>query len=257
MKRLKLIPAKHYQDYTKSQPITIKKHLAKIRNHEINYGYAVSVSAVSSSQIEGNIIDIDTYYKFSNTGMNVKTKAYREIKALENAYNFAREHALNEKNILHCHKMVSETGIIEKKYRGKYRDKKVFVQSGNQIVYEGAKPDILEKEMEKLFKDIQLLKTRELNLNQVFYYASMIHLYFVLIHPFADGNGRTARLIEKWFLSHHIGSVAWLVNSEKLYLKRSKSYHKNINRVGENYSSIFPGNSIPFLKMLPMALRQK
>ncbi|MBL0098191.1 MAG: Fic family protein [Bacteroidetes bacterium] len=33
----------------------------------------------------------------------------------------------------------------------------------------------------------------------------MIHLVFVKIHPLNDGNGRSARLIEKWFLAQKLG----------------------------------------------------
>jgi len=31
------------------------------------------------------------------------------------------------------------------------------------------------------------------------FFAALIHLVFVKIHPFDDGNGRAARLLEKWF----------------------------------------------------------
>jgi Fic family protein len=257
MKRLKLIPVKYYSAYVKAQPITLKKHIAKIKDKEMDFGYAISVSAVSSSMLEGNLIDVETYFKFSNTGMNTKTKAYKEIKALENAYNYARNHALNLENLLHCHKLMSETGIVEKKYQGKFRDKKVYVMAGGSIVYEGTNPEKIHNEINTLFNDISLLKSRELNINQIFYFASLIHLIFVLIHPFTDENGRSARLLEKWFLSHHLGSIAWKINSEKLYLKRAKSYHNNINKVGLNYETINLSNSLPFIKMLPMALRTK
>ena len=104
---------------------------------------------------------------------------------------------------------------------------------------------------------ITLLIEQNLTIAQTFYYASLIHLILVLIHPYADGNGRTARLAEKWFLSTKLGENAWGINSEKLYLKRNRSYHKNINRVGSNYENIDYSYSIPFLKMLPMALRIK
>ncbi len=40
-------------------------------------------------------------------------------------------------------------------------------------------------------EDIDSLSKIELNPFEVFYYASLIHLVFVKIHPFQDGNGRT------------------------------------------------------------------
>lgn len=258
MENLKLIPSKYYLHYSKKQPISIKKHFDKIKNQDIDFGYAISVSAVSSSQIEGNLIDLDTYYKYEHTGMNTKSKEFREIKALEKAYDYARNHALTLDNLLKCHAMMSDPGISEKKYRGKFRDKKVYVMAGREPVYEGAHPEILSREINALFHDIRILRKRGItSIGQVFYFASFIHLIFVAIHPFADGNGRAARLLEKWFLADKLGNKAWFINSEKLYLKRAKSYHKNINKIGEKYSEINYGYSLPFLKMLPMALRIK
>lgn len=55
--------------------------------------------------------------------------------------------------------------------------------------------------MHELFDDIRMLLDMELTEKEVFYYASLIHLMFVHIHPFADGNGRSARLLEKWFIT--------------------------------------------------------
>ena len=66
-------------------------------------------------------------------------------------------------------------------------------------IYTGAPVSIVVEETKKLFSDISILRKRELTNSEVFYFASMIHLVFVKIHPFADGNGRSARLLEKWF----------------------------------------------------------
>jgi Fic family protein len=48
-----------------------------------------------------------------------------------------------------------------------------------------------------------------LSAEEVFYFASFIHLRFVHIHPFRDGNGRAARLIEKWFIAEKLGKQFW------------------------------------------------
>ena len=42
----------------------------------------------------------------------------------------------------------------------------------------------------ELFWDIELLQSNGLDPFEIFYYASLIHLVLVKIHPFQDGNGR-------------------------------------------------------------------
>ena len=252
---LNIIPAQYFELYQKVQPITIEKHLKKIRNRPLDFGYSIVYSAVYSSQLEGNLLDIDTYFKFSKTGMNTKTKSFLEIKNLENAYFFAQKKSINEKNTLKAHKILSSDVILENKYQGKYRDKNVYVMAGKDVVYTAIEPEKIQEEMDKFFNDILSLVEEKLTIDEVFYYASFIHLIFVLIHPFADGNGRTARLLEKWFLAHKIGEIAWHIPTEYLYLRRLKSYRNNIRKLGNNFKNINFSKSISFLKMLPMALK--
>ncbi len=258
MERLKIISTQQFLKYDKEQKLTLLKYFNKIKRTNIDFAYVRKVSAVYSSMIEGNVIDLDTYYKYFASGMNTNTNSFKEISSLEDAYIYAQNHVVNQKNVLHSHNLLSNSSTIESKYRGAYRDKNVTVmKNGNEIVYSGADAKIVKNEMNKLFNDISILRKRELSMSQVFYYASFIHLIFVAIHPFADGNGRTARLLEKWFLVSKLGKDAWGINSEKLYLQRNKSYHKNLNKIGDNYNTIDYDYSISFLKMLPMALRIK
>ena len=257
MNRLQIIPSKFFDYYNKNQPISLLKHFNKLKSKKLDYGYAVSLSAVSSSQIEGNTLDIDTYLKYDTIGVNTNTKSFREIKYLEEAYQFARNHAPNLKNLLHAHYLLSDPDVFEEKYRGKYRDVNVYVGSHHVRLYSAPDHAIISAEMDKLFHDISLLRKRKLTISQTFYYASFIHLIFAKIHPFIDGNGRAARLLEKWFLVNMLGDRAWNIKSEKLYMRRRKSYYQNMVKIGKDYAKLNYSYSFQFLKMLPMALRIK
>ena len=254
-----LIKSTYLDFYKKKQPITLVKHFNNLKELTFNketFGYSASMASVFSSMIEGNIIDFDTYLKYSASGMNTKSKSFKEIEDLIKAYEFANKSKLTISNFLKAHSILSKTLISEAKYCGKIRDKAVYIFGGGVKVYTGASPAIVQEETSKLFNDIEILLTREMSIAEIFYFASMIHLVLAKIHPFADGNGRSARLLEKWFLAQKLGVKAWFIQSERLYQTRIKSYYKNID-IGVDYTTNNYDLSIPFLLMLPMALTMK
>ncbi len=259
MEKLSIIDSKYFDKFEEIQPITLLKHFNKIKaigSNDENFNFYFSNSAVYSSMIEGNIIDFDSYMKYSSSGMNNTGKSYKEIEDLKMAYSYAKDHKLNLANLLECHKIMTNTIIEDINYRGLIRDKDVYIFANGKKIYTGANKEIVNNEMIKLFYDIEILTLNDLSINQIFYFASMLHLIFVHIHPFANGNGRSSRLIEKWFLAEKLGENAWFIQSERLYQERITKYYKNVN-LGDNYNSINYSNSIPFLLMLPMALRLK
>lgn len=71
--------------------------------------------------------------------------------------------------------------------------------------------------MKLLWKDVKVLLNQNLTVEGIFYYAVYLHLVFVDIHPFEDGNGRAERLIEKWFIAQKLGEKAWFLQSELNY----------------------------------------
>jgi Fic family protein len=98
----------------------------------------------------------------------------------------------------------------------------VMEHKTGKIQYEATPQIILKKEYMNFWKEVAALIKQDLTIEQVFYYAAIIHLVFVNIHPFNDGNGRSARLLEKWFLAEKLGERAW-------YLQTEKYYYKNVN----------------------------
>lgn len=123
------------------------------------------------------------------------------------------------------------------------------INRDDKIEYVAASPGIVKAELDKLFHDIALLQPINLNPFEIFYYASFIHLVFVKIHPFQDGNGRTARLIEKWFLIEKLGEKATSVQLEKNYYIRLVDYFSNIRKIGLEYEDLDYSKSLDFLSM--------
>ena len=119
----------------------------------------------------------------------------------------------------------------------------------NRIEYVACEPNLVMNEWNKLFRDIKKLKNQKLDIQEVFYFASLIHLVFLKIHPLQDGNGRTGRLLEKWFLKEKLGSLATSIELEKNYYLNKQNYYDNIRKLGMDYDTLDYSNALDFLLM--------
>lgn len=205
--------------------------LSKIKKPEIPVDYFQfykSISSVYSSKIEGENIDFDSYFKHKFLHIAFQPDYTRKADDLYAAYDFIDDNKLNINNLKHIHSLIT-AHILPLTQQGRMRTNPMYVlNSKNQIEYVAADSSIIGDELEKLFRDIEKLLMAELNQYELFYYASFIHLVFVKIHPFQDGNGRAARLLEKWFLIEKIGQIATSIQLEKNYFTKLNDYYGNI-----------------------------
>jgi Fic family protein len=253
---MKVTEGKYFTKYSKSIGNQVSDIIKKFDFSENKGGfdYLTKASAVYSSNIEGNSIDLNSFMNYELS--KEKFKAGKEIEEIENlikAYGYAQKNKLTEANLLSCHEMFSKTLLIKSK-RGKYRIEQVGVFSKSGIAYLAIEPEFVEKEMRTLFNGVAELIKSKLTEEEVFYFASLIHLIFVHIHPFRDGNGRAARLLEKWFISEKLGQEFWRIPSEEYYKKNQLKYYETIN-LGVNFYELNYDNCIGFLEMLPNCLR--
>lgn len=220
----------------------------------VDLGYRNQVSAVFSSNIEGNSVDLNTYLNSVINAQKLKPgKEIEEINDLVRAHEFAQANALTEQNLRQAHRLMSQTFLIKDKC-GTYRTNRMGVFDSDGLVYLAIEDRFVGEKMAELFADIETLRHRNLDLVAAFYHASLLHLKFVHIHPFWDGNGRAARLLEKWFVAEAINGRAWKLQSEKYYKEHLADYYKNIN-LGVNYYELDYDKCMPFLLMLPRSLK--
>jgi len=219
-----------------------------------NFSFYTSVSAVYSSKIEGEEIELDAYLKHKKSGISFKKNYTKKIDDLYAAYSFAKNNMLNIDNVHKSHALITRN-ILAASNQGKLRKGNMYVLTDfGKIEYVAAAANIISVEIEKLFVDIALLLNTNLSFLETFFYAAQIHLVFVKIHPYEDGNGRTARLLEKWFLSEKLGSKAWFLLSEKNYYLHHNLYYQNLRKLGMEYDFLDYEQSLPFLLMLANSL---
>ena len=255
--KLQIIPADLLAVYLEQVPIGLQEAYDALHEAEIsteNFSFYTSVSSVFSSKIEGVEVELDSYIKYKRFGIEFLPDYTKKIDDLYNAYTFAKANELNEENIAKAHKLLSKH-IVARHQQGKFRIHNMYVStSDGRIEYVAASPFDVANEMKKLYRDIQVLLTTDLSIKEVFFYASLIHLVFVKIHSWNDGNGRSGRLTEKWFLAQKLGEKAWFVQSEKAYYQHHQMYYRNIRLLGLEYPELDYIKALPFLLMLPNAL---
>lgn len=258
--KLNMIPIDLLEQYIGQVSGDLSSLFDNLKDAEIStdtFSFYTSVSAVFSSKIEGEDIELDSYIKHKKFGIEFLPDYTRKIDDLYNAYTFAKSNVLNKKNIAKAHQLLSKH-IVAKHYQGKFRVHNMYVSTPDgKIAYAAASPFEVEGEMKKLYADIGILLATELSIREVFFYASLVHLVFVKIHPFNDGNGRTGRLLEKWFLAQKLGEKAWFIQSEKNYYQQHQTYYNNLSVIGLEYQELDYARAMPFLLMLADALNIK
>lgn len=171
---------------------------------------------------------IDKLLKFSNNDyyavlyywLDQNLKELKQSSKIENAafYNkdlmkddlFFEKLSINHERIKRIHKFVCEHGTTHKINAGEYRNQ---IASVGSIINDKYQPYwyAVEAEDIKSFMDQYIEFYRTNSLNQIHYNpfikSALAHLLFIRIHPFGDGNGRTARIIQNICFTSGINKI--------------------------------------------------
>lgn len=181
----------------------------------------------NSNAIEGNTMTELEVTTFLKDGITPPEKNLREIYETRNhaeAIKFVESYKgkVNKKFLLDINKIILKD--IKDRQGGRYRRFTEEVRIGNDLGCPSAR---LEKEMKNFFLWFNKMK-KEMH---PFEFAVLAHFKLVEIHPFCDGNGRTARLIMNFILRKNdypyliILSKKRLTYYKTIYKARRANYH--------------------------------
>ncbi len=162
-------------------------------------------AAHASTAIEGNPLTLEEVSRLAQGRKVMATrKAEQEVlnylKVLENIEKYQEQGKITEKIILKLHKDVTKETLEAPEHEGRYRELQVYV--GNRItgkvIFMPPPPVEVPELMNEFIEWIN--STESKNLDPVIV-AGLSHYEFVRIHPFVDGNGRTARALATLILN--------------------------------------------------------
>ncbi|MBI2668407.1 Fic family protein [Candidatus Woesearchaeota archaeon] len=180
----------HFADELKDMPPTAR---------EKYLNYFIIKFTYDSNRIEGSTITLKETAKILEQGIAPLNKPIEDIKETEAHRQVFQEMMKHQKNltlpiILYWHKLLFQH--TKPDIAGKIRTHHVKVAGSKTEFPLPAELDTLLREFIQWYHHHQE-KLHPLEL------AALVHLKFVSIHPFSDGNGRTSRLLMNFVLHHY------------------------------------------------------
>lgn len=178
----------HLED-TNNKFETYIKYLSLYDDYEIIYHWIISLfnEITSSQKLESHSINPNDVLK-NDVFFDSLQISHARIKKL---HNFA-------------------IGDLNQENQEGYRKNEVWIRRINhgkdEVVWYGAKSEDVKRFMDDFIEFYKKNSIKAIYSNP-FLKSAMVHLLFVRIHPFSDGNGRTARLIHNIKFTQSINNI--------------------------------------------------
>lgn len=199
---------------------------------------AREISAFSSTSIEGNPLPLTDVKRILKTRPEHIRDSEKEVlnynKAMVELNTSIRDkkQAFGLPLVLKIHKTITE-GLIEDHRCGRLRREPVFVNDPRTRRSVYLPPD--HSDVPELFDALLDYIRKSENTVDPLILAGIFHKQFVIIHPFIDGNGRTARLSTKALLAKMGLDTFNLFSFENYYNKNVGKYFQEVGLFGNYY----------------------
>ena len=164
---------------------------------------SIMEEAISSSQMEGAITTRKKAKEMIQQEKKPKNKSEQMIMNNFITMKYIVQHKHEEislEKLLYIHKLITNNTLEHTEDEGKFRENNdVYVM--NHVNSEIVHTPPLQKELIKLTKDLcNFFNSDGAEFIHPIIKGCIIHFMIGWIHPFSDGNGRTARAIFYWFM---------------------------------------------------------
>ena len=193
--------------------------------------------AIYSSQMEGASTTRVVAKEMLRKNKSPQNKSQQMIVNNYNTIQYITQHRndpLTEENLLHIHRLMTENTLDDPNNAGRFRtNDKVVVADvvANEIVY--TPPTY--KEIPEFLDAISYMFNEDNP--RVFLHpiikGIVIHFMLAYMHPFVDGNGRTARALFYWYMLKENYWLTEYMSISRVIAKSKKSYEKTF-RYSEN-----------------------
>jgi Fic family protein len=200
---------------------------------------SLTLDVVKSSEIEGELLNFDQVRSSIARRLGINTaglvKSSRHIEGIVEMMLDATQRydlPLTEERLFGWHASLFPTGFsgLYKIEVGRYRTGEMQIVSGQmgkeKIHYEAVKPELVKAEMDKFLDWFNNDNSLDLVIK-----AAIAHFWFIIIHPFDDGNGRIGRAITDMLLAKSEGSGERFYSMSSQILEERKKYYEVLQKV--------------------------
>lgn len=182
--------------------------------------------AVASSQVEGAATTTEVARDMLKSGRNPRNESeqmiFNNLRAIEYISEF-QDSKIDFKIILELHKIMTANTDAEK-CSGEFRKGEVYITDHVDGEVAHIPPDW--KEVETLMGELCTFINDDKHFIHPIVKASIIHFLIGFIHPFTDGNGRTARALFYWYLLKKGYALVRNISISRVILESRTQYDK-------------------------------
>jgi Fic family protein len=201
-------------------------------------------AAHASTAIEGNPLSLEEVSRLAEgrevmAARRAKAEVLNYLRVLEHIDTYHGHGAIEEGNILALHRDITKDTLDDPATEGAFRTVRVVVgnRRTKEVVYSPPGPKEVRPLVGRLLT--WLNSGSALRMHPVLV-AGIAHYELVRIHPFVDGNGRTARALATLILTMREFDIKRFFTLDDFYDSDRNAYYAVLKRVNGTYPDCTP-----------------